>query len=71
MTEKELEQLKERIQKGTYLFNYLKKCKEQVIFYTRCVDACKGLTIKKEQNEKKLNEWLLKLDKAKLQFKQF
>ena len=71
MTEKELEQLKERITKGTYLLNYLKKCKEQVIFYSRCVDACKGLTIKKDTNDKKLNEWLVKLDKAKLNFKEF
>lgn len=71
MTEQDLELLKTRVSEGNRLLAYLKKCKENVILYTRYSEASEELSNRQEWSKKKLNEWLSKLDKAKQQFKDF
>ena len=71
MTEQDLELLKIRVAEGNRLVGYLKKCKDNVILYTRYSEASEELSNRQEWSKKKLNEWLGKLDKAKQQFKEF
>jgi hypothetical protein len=71
MTEIELKKLKERIKEGNSLYKDILKCRSNVILYTRFDEAAQELSNRKEWTQKKLNEWLTKLDKAKENFKQF
>lgn len=69
MNTEEFTKLKETVSKGNGLLARIKKCKENVVLYTRFYDAAVELSNRQEWAKKKLNYWLTQLDKANKEFK--